>query len=101
MAGDPSADMQFDFSVPPGTTINYESQTSIAIAEMESQYSNGAPLTVQTYGVTSNLSKAVNISGNVLAGPSAGTVEFRFCQNSSHATNTTVQQGSLVKYFKQ
>ena len=99
--GDPSADMQFDFSVPPGTTINYESRGHIPFGGLKSQCSNGAPLSVEAFGTTGSLIKGVRITGNIAGAPSAGIVEFRFCQNSSSATNTTVKQGSHIKYFKQ
>ena len=98
--GDPSADMQFDFSVPSGSTINYESRGHIPFGGLKSQCSNGAPLAVEAFGTTSSLIKGVRITGNISGGPSAGIVEFRFCQNSSHATNTTVKHGSHIKYFK-
>lgn len=90
-------DFKFAITVPSGATVTYSvlalSGANVANLNPSRATASGAELTlISTPGVIDALVRAV-----VVNGATAGNVQLRWAQNTSDASNTTVEDGSWLR----
>jgi hypothetical protein len=97
-----AADFKYQFNGPAGSTLitfrrdsNPASTNATTAAFEEAYYSTDTALTSASSG-----SGQIRIYGVLHNGVTAGTVAFRWAQNTSNAGNTTVRAGSYFSYTK-
>lgn len=97
-----TGDIKIDFSVPAGATLKYTSfgttTSSPAIQYEATVNSAGTARAVGTNGASPDMGMAMQAL--VTIGSTAGTVQFRWAQNTSTATATIVRAGSHLKFTR-
>lgn len=103
-------DYKHGWSYPSGTTIRWgrmsTADTSIAAftggATTVSVPGLDTETDVAAVGLSANSPgvQGVRIAGRVLVGGTAGTVNYRWCQNTSNASDLTVMAGSNLRLYK-
>lgn len=95
-----AADFKYDVNGPGSPTLVLIDTFSLApgatawVITRNSSFAFGPNSIVETSGTIGR----IEISGILHNGTTAGTVAFRWAQNSSNGSNTTVRAGSYVEY---
>ncbi|WP_327169572.1 hypothetical protein [Streptomyces subrutilus] len=97
-----AGDLKMDFTVPSGATMRW-SPLGNAPADTTQKYASGSvaynsPLAVGTYGVGATRN-AASPRGQLIT-VSAGNLTFRWSQNSSNTTGTTVYENSWIRLIR-
>jgi hypothetical protein len=94
-----SSDLNFDWGAPIGTTMAYGVEGITTAGNPTPGFlRGGAGMAVGTNGAGNNF--AVGMMGTVNIGPENGALTFRWAQNTSNATPTIVNAGSVLALFQ-
>jgi hypothetical protein len=97
-----AADFKFAFTVPAGATGSFVYQGiqtgSAAGAYADDQHGVGTTITATpAVGGGAAINEAVSIHGQFTTAGTSGSLTFTWAQNTSTASNTTVQADSFIK----
>jgi len=93
-------DFKFDFTTPSGATINW---TAAFVDGTSAAVQSGlveASATSRSFDVTGAAIDIMLVKGIVVNSTTAGTLQFRFAQNTSDANAITVKANSFIKGMK-
>jgi hypothetical protein len=93
------SDIKMDWTLPASATLLWGplgAATGGAAAYAPLAVNAGTPLTAGTYG-TGGAYTALNPRGRLATAGTAGTLQFRWAQNTSNATATTIYAGSWIR----
>src|SRR3990167_8749724 len=89
-------DFRYNFSVPVGATgTRFDAALSAVVMSVTATL-----VTEETAIATTGAKQAIFIPFSLLVGSTAGEVIFRWAQNTSTASNTTVHAGSYIKVWR-
>ncbi|MFJ4863391.1 hypothetical protein [Streptomyces sp. NPDC088748] len=97
-----AGDLKADWTLPAGATIRWGLHAN-ASGDTTQKYASSTAagtLTAGTYGVGS-FANGARPAGYLVIGGTAGNATFRWAQNSSNATATTLYAGSWVRLLRQ
>lgn len=94
-----SSDLKFAFVGPSGTTMAYSVQGITTAGVATAGYVRAlAGMAVGSNGGGNSF--AVTMTGSVSVGSTAGTLQLQWAQNTSNATGTIVQAGSILTLWQ-
>ncbi len=98
-----AGDLKADWSLPSGATIRWGLHANASGDTTQKYATTTGPaataLTAGTYGVGA-VANAARPAGFLTIGATAGNATFRWAQNSSNGTATTLRAGSWLRIFR-
>jgi hypothetical protein len=92
-------DFKCDFTVPTGATIYWQAGFVDGSSRTESSVITASATSVN-FQVTGGITDVMHVRGIVATGSTAGTLQFRFAQNTSNNTATVVKANSFIRGIK-
>lgn len=97
-----AGDFKTDWSVPTGATMLWSPNgpsTGGSALYTSNTVAAGTTVSIGTYG-TGGAYTSASVRGRLVTSTTAGTLQFKWAQNSSNATATTVYAGAWIRLLR-